>query len=120
MAAGHSPLKFASHYSKLCNTLTDLLPHFVQEKIITTNDLEEINAIVPSTEKLQKLMSYVSGSLRADVMLRIMEEYGHQATRQLGDQIRKSLLVTDENIRESDDSSKSKSKILSVLTDCQS
>ena len=93
------------YYPKLCNTLTDidnLLPHFVQEKVITTNDLEEVNVTTPSTKKLkvQKLMTHISGPLRAGntevfyIMLRIMEEYGHHATQQLADQIRKSLPVT--------------------------
>ena len=90
------------YYPKLCSTLTDvgnLLPHFVQEKIITKNDdLEKINAIVTSTEKVQKLMVHISGPLEAGntkvfyIMLRIMEEYGHLATQQLAHQIRRSLL----------------------------
>ena len=91
-----------NHYAKLCDTLTDidnLLPHFVEKKVITINDLDEINAIVPSTKKLkvQKLMTHISGPLTAGntevfyTMLRIMEDYGHQATQQLADQIRRSL-----------------------------
>ena len=92
----------STHYSKLCNTLTDienLLPHFVDEDIIKFQDLEEINAIVPSTKKVQRLMVHISGPLRAGntevfyIMLRIMEEYGHLATQQLADQIRRSLPV---------------------------
>ena len=93
---------FTKHYSKLCSTLTDidnLLPHFVEEEVITTNDLEEINTTIPSTKKLkvQKLMTHISGPLTAGntkvfcTMLRIMEDYGHQATQQLADQIRRSL-----------------------------
>ena len=93
---------FTDHYPMLCDTLTDvdnLLPHFVQKRVIKTDDLEEINATVPSTKKhkVQKLIMHVSGPLRAGntemfyTMLRIMEEYGHQATQQLAEQIRKSL-----------------------------
>ena len=92
---------FTEHYSKLCDTLTDvdnLLPQFVQIKIITTNDLEEINVMDPPTKKhkVQKLMTHISGPLTAGntevfyTMLRIMEKHGHQATKQLADQIRKS------------------------------
>ena len=45
-----------NHYAKLYDTLTDidnLLPHFVEEKVININDVDEINAIVPSTKKLK-------------------------------------------------------------------
>ena len=100
----HEEDVFTNHYSKLCDTLTDvdnLLPRFVQEKVMTTNDLEEISTIIPSTKKhkVEKLLTHISGPLRAgntkvfNIMLRIMEEYGHQATKQLADQIRKSLSV---------------------------
>jgi len=105
---------FTNHYSKLCDTLTDidkLLPHFVVENIISMGDLQEINATVRSTSKVQKLLAHISGPLRAgntDVfytMLRIMEEYGHHATQQLADQIRNSLLVTSDNKNQSNYSS---------------
>ena len=102
----HSPLKvFTKHYSKLCDTLTDidkLLPHFVAENIIDDNDLQRINALVTTSEKVQKLLTHIAGPLRAgstkgfNVMLRIMEEYGLDATKQLAGQIRKSL-VNKEN-----------------------
>ena len=94
------------HYSALCHTLTDvdsLLPQFVQKRVITTDNLEEINAIVTSTKKVQKLMTHISGPLRAGntevfyIMLGIMEEYGHHATQQLANQIRKSLPVNNRN-----------------------
>ena len=101
---------FTKHYSKLCNTLTDidnLLQHFVEEEVITTNDLEEINTAIPSTKKykVQKLMTHISGPFTAGntevfyTMLRIMEDYGHQATQQLADQIRRSLAVTDKSAK---------------------
>ena len=103
---------FTRHYSQLCDTLTDvdnLLPHFVQHGVISTNDLEEISAIVPSTkkQKVQKLMIHISGPLKAGntevlyTMLRIMEEHGHHATRHLADQIRKSLTATNESSKDS-------------------
>ena len=61
---------FTKHYAKLCDTLTDienLLPHFVEENVIKIEDLEEMNAVVPSMKKLkvQKLMTHISGPLRA-------------------------------------------------------
>ena len=93
---------FTRHYSQLCNTLTDidnLLPYFVEHRVVSSNDLEEINTTVPSTKKhkVEKLLTHISGPLKAgntDVfytMLRIMGEHGHLATQNLADQI-KSLL----------------------------
>ena len=98
----HELNMFTEYYSALCHTLTDvdsLLPQFVQKRVITTDNLEEINAIVTSARKVQKLMVHISGPLRAGntevfyIMLRIMEEYGHHATQQLAEQIRKSISV---------------------------
>ena len=108
---------FTRHYSQLCDTLTDvdnLLPHFVEQRVITNNDLEEISAIVPSTkkQKVQKLMIHVSGPLKAGntevfyIMLKIMEEHGLQATNQLADQIRGSLYATDKSRKNSNRRSK--------------
>ena len=106
MAVHHSLLEeemFTKHYSQLCDTLTDvdnLLPHFVQDRVIAVNDLEEINTEKIKKYKVEKLMTHISGPLRAGntgvfyTMLKIMEEYGHRATQQLADQIRKSLLDT--------------------------
>ena len=93
---------FIKHYSNLCNTIVDidgLLPYFVQENVVSTSDLDEINAATPPTKKsrVQKLMAYISGPLKGGdsqgfyVMLSIMEEYGNKATQQLAKEIRKSI-----------------------------
>ena len=83
---------FTKHYSSLCNTLTDvnnLLPFFVPEKIINISDLQEINAIVTTPKKVEKLLSHVSGPLTAGdakgfhTMLTIMKEHGSQSTKDL-------------------------------------
>ena len=96
------------NFSKLCDTLTDidkLLPHFVDENVIKFEDLDDINTVVISNKKVQRLMTHISGPLRAGntegfyIMLRIMEEHGHHATQQLADQIRSSLSVTNEHNR---------------------
>ena len=93
---------FTDYYPALCNTLTDvdsLLLQFVQKRVITADDLEEVNAIVSSTKKVQRLMAHISGPLKAGntevfyIMLRIMEERGLHATQQLAGQIRRSLSV---------------------------
>ena len=92
--------EFSKCYSQLCNTITDvdtLLPYFVQEKIILPDNQQEINAIAEIDEKVQKLMTYISGPLKAGntevfyTMLRIMEEYGNQTTQKLTAEMRKSL-----------------------------
>ena len=92
----HELKLFTKYYPQLCNTLTDidnLLPHFVQHRVITVNDLEEISATASSRRKVQKLLIHISGPLRAGnievfyTMLRIMEKYGHLATQQLANQI---------------------------------
>ena len=88
---------FTKHYSKLCDTLTDidrLLPYFIEKNVIKHEDLDEINATVILAKKVQKLMTHISGPLRAGntegfyIMLRIMKKYGHQATQQLADNMR--------------------------------
>ena len=96
---------FNNHYAKLCSTLTDiddLLPHFVEEKIISINVVDEINGYGSSRRKVQKLIFHVSGPLTAGntrgfyIMLRIMEEHGQDATQQLASQIKDSLTITDD------------------------
>jgi len=91
---------FTEHYSKLCDTITDvddLLPHFVQQSIISTNELEVISKLHSRVEKVKKLLSHISGPLQAGnskgfySMLSIMEERGVQATRELAAAMRKLL-----------------------------
>ena len=97
---------FRDHYSKLCNTVVDidnLLPHFVQENIIQVDDLDEIKAKPRTTDKVVKLLQYISGPLQAGcvktfhIMLTIMEEHGTQATRELASTM-SSLVSAMENV----------------------
>jgi len=90
---------FIGHYSKLCDTMTDidsLLPHFVQQKIIPVDDLEDTSSLT-RLGKVKKLLSHISGPLQAGnskgfySMLSIMEERGVQATRELAAAMRKLL-----------------------------
>ena len=83
---------FTKHYAILCSTLTDvdnLLPYFVQENIISTSDLEEINILAATRKKVEKLLSHISGPLTAGntkgfySMLTIMKEHGSQSTKDL-------------------------------------
>ena len=83
---------FNRHYASLCNTLTDvnnLLPHFVQNGVISTGDIDEINAIITPPKKVEKLLSHISGPLTAgdpkgfQMMLTIMKEHGNKSTKDL-------------------------------------
>ena len=91
------------HYASLCTILTNvdsLLPYFVQEKIISTNDVEEINAITTVPKKVEKLLSHISGPLTAgDVkgfhtMLTIIKQHGNQSTKDLAKRMSHELTLT--------------------------
>lgn len=94
---------FTDNYSKLCNTLTDiegLLKYFVQEKLIKTEDQDEINALVKTSEKVQKLLKHIAGPLEAGdskgfyTLLDVMEKHGVQATKDLAD-LMKTVMLKD-------------------------
>ena len=81
----------------LCGFLTDintLLPHFVAENIIS---LDDIDGIHKESEKVRKLLLHISGPLSSGhtegfyTMLKIMEQYGTQATQQLATMMRSLL-----------------------------
>ena len=95
---------FKSHYALLCDTLTDvdhLLRYFVQNSIITTDDVEEINVLATTSKKVEKLLSHISGPLKAGdakgfhTMLTIMKDHGNQSTKDLA--VKMSLEVTSAN-----------------------
>ena len=83
---------FTRHYASLCSTLTNidhLLRYFVQDNIITVNNVEEINAITTTPKKVEKLLSHIYGPLEVGdakgfhTMLTIMKEHGNQSTKDL-------------------------------------
>ena len=89
--------QFIEHYSEFCDTITDveiLLPHFVQEKIISADDCEDINNAVKLREKIQKLMIHILHLLECGdtegfyIMLKIMEKHGNPDTKKLAEKIR--------------------------------
>ena len=91
---------FTEHYSIFCDTVTDidnLLKYFVQEKIIKSEDQDEINTLVKKTEKVQKLLKHIAGPLEAGdskgfyTMLDILENRGVQATKDLAVSLKTSL-----------------------------
>ena len=95
---------FTKCYASLCKTLTDvnnLLPYFVEKGIITFNDVEEINASKIKSERIEKLLSHISGPLESGdakgfhTMLTILKENGNQSTKDLAR--RMSLKVTSAN-----------------------
>ena len=90
---------FIEHYAKLC-AITDvdnLLPYFVQRKIITFDDQEEISGLRMQKQKARKLLTYISGPLEAgnikvfNIMLKILEECGNLNTQTLAEIIKKNL-----------------------------
>ena len=80
----------------LCNTITDinkLLKYFVTEKIITTDEEEEIKSYSIKSERVSKLLFNISGPLEAGdsngfyTMLQIMKTHGVDATQRLANHI---------------------------------
>ena len=88
---------FSEHFADLCYGITDidsLLPHFVTERIINANDVEQINAKVTTTDKMKALISHISSPLHVgynkpfESMLQIMEEYGNITTQKIAKNIK--------------------------------
>ena len=101
---------FHNYYASLCNTLTDvdhLLRYFVQANIINPNDVEEINTIIPTPKKVEKLLLHISGPLKDGdtkgfrTMLTIMKEHGNESTQNLA--VRMSHEVTSANNKPEDE-----------------
>ena len=80
----------------MCNTITDvnkLLKYFVTEKIITTDEEEEIKSYTTKADRVSKLLLNISGPLEAGdsngfyILLQIMKTHGVDATQRLANQI---------------------------------
>ena len=88
---------FTQHYCTI-KDVCSLLPHFVTAKIIGEDDRKEINTLRTSSEKVQKLLTHISGPLDAGntqpfyLMLSIMEEHGTEATKKQATVIRRKLI----------------------------
>ena len=87
---------FKENYALLCNTITDvnkLLKYFVTEKIITTDEEEEIKTFTTKSDRVSKLLLNISGPLEAGdsngfyIMLQVMKTHGVDATQRLANQI---------------------------------
>ena len=87
---------FKENYALLCNTITDvnkLLRYFVTEKIITTDEEEEIKTYTTKADRVSKLLLNISGPLEAGdsngfyILLQIMKTHGVDATQRLANQI---------------------------------
>ena len=69
------------------------MKYFVTEKIISTDEQEEIKACITKSERISKLLLNISGPLEAGdskgfyTMLKIMKTYGVDATQRLANQI---------------------------------
>ena len=109
---------FTKHYASLCDTITDvdhLLPHFVAENIINTNDVKVIDAMNTPLSKVKELLSHISGPLKAGdakglhTMLTIMKKHGNQSTIDLADKMSHEVAST---INKTEDEGKCTSYIL--------
>ena len=118
---------FKDHFPNLCNTMVDidnLLPHFVQENIIQVDDLEEIKAKPRTTDKVEKLLQYISGPLKAGnvksfhTMLSIMEEHGTQATRELASTMRSHVITDNNNTSKCSIHSKQDTCLMNAIQSC--
>ena len=87
---------YKQYYASLLNKIDEideLLEYFVQEKILTYLQLQEICDCTSSFQKITILLSTISESLKAGdckefyVMLKIMKTYGAGDTQLLADQI---------------------------------
>ena len=64
------------HYAKLTSTVRDidnLLPHFVAARIINQDDTDEIKAVARTSERVAKLLKYISGTKRRKIVTRICQ-----------------------------------------------
>lgn len=90
---------FASHYSKLHDTLNDidnLLPHFVEVDIFSESKLNEMKSLI-SIAKVTRLLVQISNRLKAGntkafyAMLSVMKKYGDETTKDLSTTIMSAL-----------------------------
>ena len=88
------------NYASFGSVITDvdhLTPHFVERRIIFTDELEEIKSTVRSSDKVAILLRNVTHQLKAQNttgfydMLQIMEVHGLMATEDLANKVRKLL-----------------------------
>ena len=77
----------------------------MQENIISVNAQEEIDACTATDEKVKKLLSHISGPLKAGdatgfyMMLNIMEKHGSQSTVRLAVTIRNQATLSDNKVQ---------------------
>lgn len=75
----------------------------MQEEVIGFDEEQEISCTVAPVKKVQKLLSHISGPLRADnadgfyILLNVMKKYGIKATRELAVLLLAKLESTDSN-----------------------
>ena len=89
---------FESHYSELyrLTDVDDLLPHFVEENIVSDSNLDETKSLT-SFVKMNRLLSQISGRLKTGntkgfyAMLSIMKKHGSETTRNLSIAIMNTL-----------------------------
>jgi len=106
MAASFELTLFQEYYTTLCHTITDittLVRYFVQERIISIDEVEVIENQSTTSEKVTVLLRHISGPLAVCdnrgfyVMLEITKNHGTLATSNLADKI-KDHLTSESNI----------------------
>ena len=75
------------------------MKHFMENKLFSTDEENQIIAITAVTEKLRALLQKISSLLNADntrgfyIMLKTMTEYGGKGTQTLADHIMSKLKI---------------------------
>ena len=114
---------FESYYSELYG-LTDidnLLPHLVEENVITESNLNEMKSLT-SYVKMNRLLSQISGRLKTGnakgfyAMLTIMRNHGTETTRNLSSAITSTLKA--EYVGEKESSSEKDTGLYNLFSKC--
>ena len=99
---------FEENYALLSSVITDvidpLMKWFVDGKVFTIEEEQEITAINEAPERLRLLLSRISDTLKADnticfyAMLKIMKEHGGKGTQTLADLIMNRLKISVDKV----------------------
>ena len=90
---------FTENYARLINVLNihTLIPHLIENEVITIDDASDIKSCKRDSEKVMKLLEYVSHHLKAGcaksfhIMLDIMKTRGTIAEQKLANEMESSL-----------------------------
>jgi len=91
---------FTENYARLINVLNihTLIPHLIENEVITIDDASDIKSCKRDSEKVTKLLEHISRHLKAGctksfhIMLDIMKKRGTIADQELANEMESSLL----------------------------